>query len=56
MINKSNIDSHANTKGRPLGIAFSKNTNSLIVEAPDLVITKSHFFMILYKCVVYEKT
>ena len=31
MINKSNIDSHANTKGRPLGIAFSKNTNSLIV-------------------------
>ena len=30
-MNKSNINSHANTKGRPLGIAFSKKSNSLIV-------------------------
>ena len=30
--------------------------NSLIVDAPDLVITKSHFFIILCMSFLYEKT
>ena len=30
----------------------SKNTNSLIVDAPDLVITKSHSLIILCKLFV----